>query len=247
MLLVGLLLMGPVFALLFGDIDFDTHWSEASLDSAGIAPDPLKTPEAIVQVYAARAYNWRGAFGSHSWISVKPEGSRHYTVYQLVGWRLRHSPSAISVRDGGPADFLWFNARPRLLVEHRGSEAQAMIPMIEQAVKSYPYPDRYRIWPGPNSNTFTAWVARQVPALRLDLPATAIGKDYLANGDWLAKMPSGTGWQVSLSGLLGLGLALEEGIEFNLLGLSFGVDVNDLALRVPGWGTVPATTCSQDC
>ncbi len=52
-LLVGLLLMGPVFALLFGGIDYDTHWSDASLDSAGIAPDPLDTPEAVVQVYAA--------------------------------------------------------------------------------------------------------------------------------------------------------------------------------------------------
>ncbi|MGD1983530.1 MAG: DUF3750 domain-containing protein [Chromatiaceae bacterium] len=239
-LLVGLLLIGPGFALLFGDIDFDTHWSEASLDSAGIAPDPLDTPEAVVQVYAARAYNWRGAFGSHSWISVKPQGSRHYTVYQLVGWRLRYSPSAISIRKGGPADFFWFNAKPRLLVEHRGRTAQAMIPLIEQAVKSYPYPHQYRVWPGPNSNTFVAWVARKVPALRLDLPATAIGKDYLANGDWLAAMPSGTGWQVSLYGLLGLGVAKEEGIEFNLLGLSFGVDVNDLALRVPGWGAIPA-------
>ena len=239
-LLVGLLLMGPGFALFFGGIDFDTHWSEASLNSAGIAPDPLDTPEAVVQVYAARAYNWRGAFGSHSWISVKPHGSRYYTVYQLVGWRLRYSPSAISIREGGPADFLWFNAMPRLLVEHRGSTAQAMIPLIEQAVQSYPYPHQYRVWPGPNSNTFVAWVARQVPALRLDLPATAIGKDYLANGDWLAAMPSGTGWQVSLYGLLGIGLAREEGIEFNLLGLSFGIDVNDLALRVPGWGAIPA-------
>ena len=137
-LLVGLLLMGPGFALLFGGIDFDTHWSEASLKSAGIAPDPLDTPEAVVQVYAARAYNWRGAFGSHSWISVKPQGSRHYTVYQLVGWRLRYSPSAISIRKGGPADFLWFNAKPRLLVEHRCRTAQAMIPLIEEAVKSYP-------------------------------------------------------------------------------------------------------------
>jgi hypothetical protein len=239
-LLLGLLLLGPGLALLFGGIDFDTHWSEASLDSAGIAPDPSNTPEAVVQVYAARAYNWRGAFGSHSWISVKPQGSEHYTVYQLVGWRLRYASSAISIRKGGAADFLWFNAEPMLLVDHRGSAAQTMIPLIEQAVKSYPYPDRYRVWPGPNSNTFVAWIARQVPALRLDLPATAIGKDYLANGDWLAAMPSGTGWQVSIYGLLGIGLAREEGIEFNLLGLSFGVDVNDFALRVPGWGAIPA-------
>jgi len=239
-LIIGLLLMGPVFALLFGDIDLDTHWSNASLHSTGMAPDPLDTPEAVVQVYAARAYNWRGAFGSHSWISVKPKGGHQYTVYQLIGWRLRSSTSAVSIREGGPADFLWFNSEPTLLVDHRGEEAEKMIPLIQQAVADYPYAHQYRVWPGPNSNTFIAWVARQVPVLRLDLPATAIGKDYLANGDWTAPMPSGTGSQVSLYGLLGAGLAWEEGIEFNLLGLSFGIDVNDLALRVPGWGHVPA-------
>jgi hypothetical protein len=239
-LLVGILLMGPVFALLFGGIDLDTHWSDARLDSTGMAPDPLDTPEAVVQVYAARAYNWRGAFGSHSWISVKPRYAHHYTVYQLIGWRLRSSPSAVSIREAGPPDFLWFNSKPKLLVEHRGKEAERMIPLIRQAVADYPYPDQYRVWPGPNSNTFIAWVARRVPALRLDLPATAIGKDYLANGDWTAPMPSGTGGQVSIYGLLGAGLAWEEGIELNLLGLSFGIDVNDLALRVPGWGHVPA-------
>jgi len=238
-LLVGLLLMGPVSALLFGDIDLNTHWSDASLDSTGMAPDPVTTPEAVVQVYAARAYNWRGAFGSHSWISVKPKNAHYYTVYQLIGWRLRSSPTAVSVREGGPPDFLWFNSKPTLLVEHRGEAAERMIPQIRQAVRDYPYPHQYRVWPGPNSNTFIAWVARQVPALRLDLPSTAIGKDYLANGDLMAPMPSGTGGQVSLYGLLGAGLAREEGIEFNLLGLSFGIDVNDLALRLPGWGHVP--------
>ena len=240
-LLMGLLLMGPISALLFAEIDLDTHWSHASLESTGMAPHPLDTPEAVVQVYSARAYNWRGAFGSHSWISVKPTGSHHYTVYQLIGWRLRSSRSAVSIQKGGPPDFLWFNAEPTLLVEHHGKAAEMMIPQIQQAVKDYPYPHLYRVWPGPNSNTFIAWVARQVPALRLDLPATAIGKDYLANGDWTASMPSGTGYQISSYGLLGVGLAKEEGIEFNLLGLSFGIDINDFALRVPGWGHVPAS------
>jgi hypothetical protein len=29
----------------------------------------------------------------------------------------------------------------------------------------YPYPNEYRAWPGPNSNTFTAYIAREVPEL----------------------------------------------------------------------------------
>ena len=45
----------------------------------------------------------------------------------------------------------------------------------------YPYANTYSLWPGPNSNTFTAWIARAVPELETDLPATAIGKDYIGS------------------------------------------------------------------
>jgi hypothetical protein len=69
--------------------------------------------------------------------------------------------------------------------------------------------------------------------LRLDLPPTAIGKDFLAGAALAGLSPSGTGAQVSVLGLLGILAAWEEGIEVNLLGLSFGVDVKDAALKVP--------------
>jgi len=120
----------------------------------------------------------------------------------------------------------------------RGEGVESAIDRIEAAVAAYPYPDRYRAWPGPNSNTFTAFVARRVPELRLDLPANAIGKDWL-DGGVLDRTPSGTGWQFSLAGLLGVAAGLEEGLEMNLLGLSFGVDVADPALRLPGFGRIP--------
>ena len=48
-------------------------------------------------------------------------------------------------------------------------------PRIETAITEYPYPNRYHVWPGPNSNTFVAFVLRKVPELRVDLPPTAIG------------------------------------------------------------------------
>src|SRR3954471_8074919 len=35
-------------------------WYEARRDSSGQAPDPATTPEAVVQVYAARTVGWRG-------------------------------------------------------------------------------------------------------------------------------------------------------------------------------------------
>ena len=53
-----------------------------------------------------------------------------------------------------------------------------MIGQIETAVASYPMRIRTRSYPGPNSNTFLAHIGREVPSLRLDPPANAIGKDY---------------------------------------------------------------------
>ena len=109
---------------------------------------------------------------------------------------------------------------------------------IESAVRAYPYARAYRLWPGPNSNTFTAYVGRAVPELNLDLPPTAIGKDFLPGGALAASTPSGTGYQVSVWGLAGLAIAFEEGLEVNLLGLTFGVDVNRPALKLPGFGRI---------
>ena len=45
-------------------------WYEARRDPTGLAPDPATTPEAVIQVYAARAVSWRGIFSMHTWIAV---------------------------------------------------------------------------------------------------------------------------------------------------------------------------------
>jgi hypothetical protein len=213
-------------------------WRTASRASVGLAPDPRTTPEAVVQVYAARAVRWRGYFGVHTWIAVKPRDAGVYTVYEVNAWRLRRSGSSVSSGER-PPDSRWFGSRPDLIAERRGEGVDALIARIEQAVASYPYADDYRVWPGPNSNTFVAHVLRAAPELRADLPATAIGKDYLG---WppLARAPSGTGAQLSLFGALGVLAAVEEGLELNVLGLTFGIDPLDLALKLPlagrlGW------------
>lgn len=236
--LVALLVLGPVYMLVLGQLDLDTHWRDAKAGVAALAPHPDEEPAAIVQVYGARAYNWRGAFGIHTWIAVKKKDAKQYVVYQVIGWNLYRHRSTVSVDYVEAPDFSWFNAPAVLLHELRGSRAESVIDRIRTAVAAYPYAHKYRVWPGPNSNTFTAFIAREVPELGVDLPPTAIGKDYLAGGKVVGRMPSGSGWQVSLLGLLGIGIALEEGIELNVLGLSAGVDVNDLALRLPGLGRI---------
>jgi hypothetical protein len=234
--LLALLLLGPLSVMALGAVDLETPWYATRQGRTGQAPDPALEPQAVVQVYGARAVRWRGAFAIHPWIAVKREGAAEYTTYQVIGWRAMRGGRALVTTQVTEPDRHWYGAAPQLLAEHRGPGAQALIERIDAAVQRYPWPDRYQAWPGPNSNTFVAWVAREVPELALDLPPTAIGKDWLGPGTWLAPAPSGTGWQLSLWGLAGVTLAREEGLEAQLLGLGFGVDVNDRRLRLPGWG-----------
>jgi hypothetical protein len=211
------------------------HWSKARWDSAGLAPDPATTPEPVIQVYAARAWGWKAVFAVHSWIAFKRAGATAFERYEVVGWGVGRGAPAVR-RNMRAIDGYWAGNRPELLLDRRGPDVAPLIDQVEAAISSYPYPDRYRTWPGPNSNTFVAHIARTVPALGLELPPTAIGKDYLSNGSVLARTPSGTGLQLSLLGLLGLALARDEGLEVNVLGLTFGVDPLDFALKLPGLG-----------
>jgi hypothetical protein len=135
----------------------------------------------------------------------------------------------------GPDNY-WFGSRPGLLADLRGAGVDEVIAKVEAAVASYPYRDRYRTWPGPNSNTFIAHIARVVPELRLDLPPTAIGKDFLTDGALVGWSPSGRGAQLSIFGLAGVLVGWEEGLEVNLLGLTFGIDLKEPALKLPGVG-----------
>jgi len=114
-----------------------------------------------------------------------------------------------------------------------GARAAALIPRIEAAIAAYPHQRRgsYTVWPGPNSNTFVAWVVRNSEGFGIEMPPAAVGKDYLGMGIGAAPAASGTGIVLSIAGVLGLTLALREGLELNLLGSSIGIDPDDLAAR----------------
>jgi hypothetical protein len=210
-------------------------WHEARRDPTGLAPDPTTTREAVIQAYAAPAVSWRGKFAVHTWIAVKPTGAQRYTRYEVLGFGVANGAPAVRVDRMGPDNF-WFGARPQIVFDRRGAGVDALIDKIRAAVDSYPYPHDYSAWPGPNSNTFTAYVARQVPELGLALPSNAVGKDFLPGGALFAAAPSGSGFQISLYGLAAILIAVEEGFELNLLGLNVGVDVAAPALKLPAIG-----------
>lgn len=221
-------------ALWFGSKEGPRSWHEAEWHSTGTAPDPAFTPEAMVRVYYAETGRWKSIFAVHSWIAFKPKDAESWTRYEVVGWGrpLR--------RNNYPVDGLWYSNPPQIAFELRGSKATAAIAKILRAVRSYPHTTygSYGIWPGPNSNTFVAHIVRQVPELRVELPAKAVGKDYLGPGLRIAATPSNTGWQIGWSGYVGLALGLEEGLELHILGSTIGVDPLDVAIKLPSFGRI---------
>lgn len=212
-----------------------------STSVAGLHGGPLPTEAetAVLQVYAARTWGKKGAFAVHTWIVTKRKDDVFYNRHEILGWKLRWSPSALRSQQLSPYDDLdWYGNPATLLADHRGAGVETMIDRIEAAIADYPYQNQYRIWPGPNSNTFTAYLGRAVPELRLDLPATAIGKDYRPPGDIIGRSASGTGLQFSMLGVAGISLGYEEGLEANLLGLNFEWDIFDMAIELPVLGRV---------
>lgn len=156
-------------------------WRTASRESAGIAPDPARNREAVLQVYGAPAWGWRGWFAIHTWIAAKGTNGASYTVYEVLGWRLRHGLPVVRIAQDLP-DRYWYGERPRLLKDFRGQGVDKLIASVDRAARNYPWPHTYTAFPGPNSNTFIAWIAREVPELGLKLPFSAIGSGYAAKG-----------------------------------------------------------------
>jgi Protein of unknown function (DUF3750) len=211
------------------------NWWEARWTSAGILPAPVDDPEPRIYVFAARTGGWRSIFAVHTWIVVKPTRAEAYTRYDVTGFGRR--PIRVN---GYVPDSYWIGNRPELIAAVGGTRAAAAIPRIEHAVADYAYAGEgdYRMWPGPNSNTFVATVLRAAPELEVAMPPEAIGKDFRADGTVFGLTESGTRIEMSLFGLLGLKVGRAEGIEVNFLTLVAGLDARRPALKVPAFGRI---------
>jgi hypothetical protein len=118
---------------------------------------------------------------------------------------------------------------PRVEREWHGEQARAVMAALADSPE-YPYRDRYVALPGPNCNTYVAWVLRRagVPA---DLDSRAVGKDYLGPVG-AGRTLTGTGVQAE-STLLGVKAGLADGLELHLLTFTFGVDAWPPAIKTP--------------
>jgi hypothetical protein len=157
----------------------NSNWRTASRVPAGIATLPSEDSRAIIEFYAADAFSWRGWFAVHPWIAIKDENATEYNVYEVTGWQVKRGLSAIRQYQTLTPDRYWYGSKPQLLLSIKGDKATKLIPKIKAAIAIYPWVNEYSIFPGPNSNTFVAWIALKVPELELELPFNAVGSGYV--------------------------------------------------------------------
>jgi hypothetical protein len=220
-------------AALFAFEDRPDSWRNADWSSIGALPAANAHPEARILVLSGRAGGLKGVVAVHSWVVFKRKNAANWTRYDVVGWG---NPVRLN---GWAPDGRWYGTAPTVIADVKGAQAEAMIPAIEQAVKEYRYANYgdYRLWPGPNSNSFVAAILRAVPEMQASMPPNAIGRDFRAS-PYFGWTDSGTGVEANLFGLLGIKAGWIEGFEINVLGLVAGFDIREPALKLPAFGRI---------
>ena len=117
-----------------------------------------------------------GAVAVHCWFVVFEDGGacHRWEVWQTPdagGRSIGHVHCDLKAPDdgvgGGPMT---------IAAEWSGGEAKKIVQVLD-TITSYPYCRRYRYWPGPNSNTFAAWVLRRA-GIEQPLVWRAFGRSF---------------------------------------------------------------------
>ena len=126
--MIVLLAVGPLVMAVDRGLQLDARWYDAGRESAGLAPDPAEQEAALVQVYAARAFGWRGILGAHTWIAVKDRSAKSYRLLQVTRWS-----GGVSFSNTSLPDRAWFgNELRRASRRPRGVLATLVLPVLVQ-------------------------------------------------------------------------------------------------------------------
>lgn len=131
----------------------------------------------IVELRCA-ALPFIGAVADHYWFVATDEATG-----RTERWEVWQSPNAGGVsfghvhRDLKHPDEGVGGGPTRIVSRWSGDAATKLAGVLEKCADEYPHRDHYFPWPGPNSNTFVAWVLRQA-GIDFDLSWKALGKDY---------------------------------------------------------------------
>ena len=116
-----------------------------------------------------------GLIAVHYWFVVR-EGDRcrRWEVWQTKnagGVSIGHVHCDLKSPDAGVG-----GGPMRIAAEWTQADAAAICHVLEN-ITTYPHRERYLAWPGPNSNTFVAWVLRRA-GIRHRLGPMALGARY---------------------------------------------------------------------
>lgn len=130
----------------------------------------------MVQLRSATLPFPLGLFAVHCWFVVlEPDGRcQRWEVWQRKnagGRSVGHLHCNLKAPDAGVGGGPF-----RVEREWRGEAASSIRNVLEKAA-DYPYCWGYRAWPGPNSNTFAAWVLRRA-GIEHRLPRQALGSEF---------------------------------------------------------------------
>lgn len=133
------------------------------------------------------------SFSKHTWLVTNNQGSIHR--YEIWSYKERETEEEghLTVDFYPPTTGLTIFPgqspkinRPRFdsqLIDYiegeNGSLAHRLCIDIENNYSKYPYIFTYHYFPGPNSNTFTAWFLKHFSDIKFRLPWNAFGKTYL--------------------------------------------------------------------
>ena len=133
-----------------------------------------------VELRAAKIPSFAGIIADHYWLLVfhTDEGNTLQKCDRWEIWQHAHCN-----------DSCWGHLHKNLLDPYQGvgngpsqliqkwadEESVSMIEKVESSPQVYPFINKYRYWPGPNSNTFAQWIVKG----KATLGARAIGKNFL--------------------------------------------------------------------
>ena len=185
-------------------------------------------PESTVVVKDVRIPSempWYSRFASHSFVDYRETPSSPWRRLEIANKSSGIVHEEISSEEAEATE-RWGN--PIHLVSQSKTDGVKVARQMETIAKTYD-DSLYRPWLGPNSNTLTQRIMREVEGVSGTLEHNGVGKDY---GFYFGPTSSGTGLEVHAT-YLGLGMGLKEGVEVNLMGLTAGVGIWQPSIKIP--------------
>lgn len=199
-------------------------------------PYNIDAPE--FYLYQGRLLGVRYPLAVHTWFAYRKSSDSLFTAVHYMARIPGEGYSGIHRYQTDEPSAYWGSDPGSVICARYEEAALTAIAKLEDQLSRYPQDGAYWAFPGPNSNTYSAYTLGELGLTDCQLPATAIGKDFPVDYLPFSATPSGTGFRLSLFGLLGATFGWEEGIHINALGLSFGIDFKPFAIELPFIGRI---------